>query len=118
LGQGNFVASAPGGMGFPQLVQVTSDKLVACFSAILLNFQLRVFLNVRLLNICCARVSGFQFLGFTGFLGMRKVNYPGSCFTGQAFLNSTSVFFLFFSFTFFSQVMKNLRNHAELLISF
>ena len=49
---------------------------------------------------------------------MRKVNYPGSCFTEQAFLNSTSVFFLFFYFTFFSQVMKNLRNHAELLTSF
>jgi hypothetical protein len=38
LGQGNLVASAPGGIGFPQLVQVTSDKDVACLSAILLNF--------------------------------------------------------------------------------
>jgi hypothetical protein len=55
LGQGNFVASAPGGMGFPQLVQVTSDKLVACLSAIMLTSEC-VFLNARLLNICCAQV--------------------------------------------------------------
>jgi hypothetical protein len=29
LGQRNFVASVPGGMGLPQLVQVTSDSVVA-----------------------------------------------------------------------------------------
>jgi hypothetical protein len=33
LGQRNFVASVPGGMGLPQLVHVTSDK-VAAFSDI------------------------------------------------------------------------------------
>jgi len=38
FGQGNLVASAAGGMGFPQLVQVTSERDVACFSAIMLNF--------------------------------------------------------------------------------
>jgi hypothetical protein len=27
LGQRNFVASVPGGIGFPQLVQVTSDNV-------------------------------------------------------------------------------------------
>jgi hypothetical protein len=37
LGQGNLVASAPGAIGFPQLVHVTSDKDVACFSAITLQ---------------------------------------------------------------------------------
>jgi hypothetical protein len=33
LGHGNFVASAAGGIGFPQLVQVVSDKPDPCFSA-------------------------------------------------------------------------------------
>jgi hypothetical protein len=35
LGQKNFVASVPGGIGLPQLVHVTSDK-VAVFSDITL----------------------------------------------------------------------------------
>jgi hypothetical protein len=36
-GQRNFVASFPGGIGFPQLVHVTSDK-VAALSAMVLIF--------------------------------------------------------------------------------
>jgi hypothetical protein len=34
FGHGNFVASPPGAMGFPQHVQVTSESDEACFSAI------------------------------------------------------------------------------------
>jgi hypothetical protein len=37
FGHGNLVASVPGAIGFPQLVQVTSDRLDACFS-MLINF--------------------------------------------------------------------------------
>jgi len=33
FGHGNFVASPPGAIGLPQLVQVVSDNEVACFSA-------------------------------------------------------------------------------------
>ena len=58
LGQGNFVASPAGGMGFPQLVQVTSDNDDACFSAIALQLLSLRFLIVRLLYICCAWVLG------------------------------------------------------------
>jgi len=36
LGQRNFVASVPGGMGFPQLVHVTNDK-VDDFSAMIVH---------------------------------------------------------------------------------
>jgi hypothetical protein len=57
LGQGNFVASDPGAIGFPQLVHVTNDK-EADLSAMMLNSVTR-FLNARLLNILCAFFSKF-----------------------------------------------------------
>jgi len=46
VGQRNFVASVPGGMGLPQLVHVTKDS-VAAFSDIMLNSVTR-FVIVRL----------------------------------------------------------------------
>jgi hypothetical protein len=53
LGQRNFVASVPGGMGLPQLVQVTSDN-VAAFSSIKLISVMRSVI-VRLPYIFCVR---------------------------------------------------------------
>jgi hypothetical protein len=57
LGQRNFVASVPGGMGLPQLVHVTSDS-VAVFSSIEFISVMR-FVIVRLPYIFCVR---FKFL--------------------------------------------------------
>jgi hypothetical protein len=57
LGQRNFVASVPGGMGLPQLVHVTSDN-VAAFSDIMLNSVTR-FVIVRLPYIFCVRFLKF-----------------------------------------------------------
>jgi hypothetical protein len=44
LGQRNFVASDPGAMGLPQLVQVTSDSVgvVGVFSSTLIRFRDRL----------------------------------------------------------------------------
>jgi hypothetical protein len=57
LGQRNFVASVPGWMGLPQLVQVTSDN-VAVFSDIK-SISVTRFVIVRLTYILYAWLVGF-----------------------------------------------------------
>jgi hypothetical protein len=58
LGQRNFVASVPGGMGLPQLVHVTNDN-VAVFSSIEFISVMR-FVIVSLPYIFYACLVGFD----------------------------------------------------------